>query len=438
MSEPAQFPPDITLAVDGDGVIRTAISAESLADELVDQWEGMRWSDTFAPDAAEQVSEAVRSVQREGESSCFTVSQRLPSGRELKLEYTTVKLAEQAGFVAIGKSVQEIVQLRTRLARVQREREQDYWKLREIETRYRGLLEASPESVVLVRVDNLRVVEANVAATKSLGLVPGAEFLPDLSEPDRNALGRLLEAARLNGRAPSIVLHLSDSRVSSLRAAMLTSEAGAFYLLQMTPLEDAGAGSPAEDSASYSLENFVWRLPDGFTVLDREGVVRYANLTFVDLVHAGIEGAVIGKNAKIWFNKPGTGLKVILDLVQRHGVVRSLRTTLETGLGMISEIEISAVGDQVDRPNFFGLIVRDVASHPRSRGVDSTFAFLERSIAGGSLETVVRSSVEAIERKRLVDSLTETGGNRTQAAKLLGISRQSLYSKLRKYNLPPA
>ena len=59
MSELAQFPPDITLAVDGDGVIRTAMSADALADESIDLWRGMRWADTVPPEAAAQVAKAV-------------------------------------------------------------------------------------------------------------------------------------------------------------------------------------------------------------------------------------------------------------------------------------------------------------------------------------------------------------------------------------------
>ena len=85
MNEPAQFPPDITLAVDGEGVIRTAVSAQTLSGEAFDQWRGLRWTDTVGPEAAEQVAKAVESAGREGESSCFTVAQRLPSGRELGL-----------------------------------------------------------------------------------------------------------------------------------------------------------------------------------------------------------------------------------------------------------------------------------------------------------------------------------------------------------------
>ena len=65
--------------------------------------------------------------------------------------------------------MQAISELRSRLELVQRGRERDYWKLREIETRYRALLDASSEAVALVRVSNQRVVEGNVATTKCLG-----------------------------------------------------------------------------------------------------------------------------------------------------------------------------------------------------------------------------------------------------------------------------
>ncbi len=133
MKELTQFPPDITLAVDGEGVIRSAVSAETLAGEALEQWRGLRWTDTIGPEAAKHVAKAVEFAGREGELSCFTVAQRLPSGRELTLEYTTVKLGKKAGFVAIGKSVEVISELKSRLAFVQKEREQDYWKLREIE-----------------------------------------------------------------------------------------------------------------------------------------------------------------------------------------------------------------------------------------------------------------------------------------------------------------
>ncbi|HSN03902.1 MAG TPA: sigma-54 dependent transcriptional regulator [Nitrospira sp.] len=51
------------------------------------------------------------------------------------------------------------------------------------------------------------------------------------------------------------------------------------------------------------------------------------------------------------------------------------------------------------------------------------------------LRTVVRDAVSQTERARIVDALKKTGGNRLRAAKLLKISRASLYNKLRDYDL---
>ena len=199
MTEQLRLRPDITLAVDGEGVIRSAVSAEALAGESLDQWRGLPWKDAVPSDLAKQVARVVENAQRSGESSCFTVNQKFPSGREVLLEYTTVNLGKKAGFIAIGKNLQATAELQSRLALVQQEREQDYWKLREIETRYRALLDASSEAVVLVRVTNLRIVEANAAATRLLGMVPGGEFFPELGERDRKALEAALESVRMKG-----------------------------------------------------------------------------------------------------------------------------------------------------------------------------------------------------------------------------------------------
>jgi len=51
------------------------------------------------------------------------------------------------------------------------------------------------------------------------------------------------------------------------------------------------------------------------------------------------------------------------------------------------------------------------------------------------LRSSVREAVSQAERARIVDALTRTGGNRVQAARLLKISRASLYNKLRLHSI---
>ena len=51
------------------------------------------------------------------------------------------------------------------------------------------------------------------------------------------------------------------------------------------------------------------------------------------------------------------------------------------------------------------------------------------------LRSATRGAVTQAERGRIVDALKKTGGNRLKAAKLLKISRASLYNKLRSYHI---
>jgi DNA-binding NtrC family response regulator len=51
------------------------------------------------------------------------------------------------------------------------------------------------------------------------------------------------------------------------------------------------------------------------------------------------------------------------------------------------------------------------------------------------LKELIRDAADIIEKMCIEAALRQTGNNRASAADLLGLSRQSLYLKLRRYNL---
>jgi len=55
--------------------------------------------------------------------------------------------------------------------------------------------------------------------------------------------------------------------------------------------------------------------------------------------------------------------------------------------------------------------------------------------AFGSLKVKVGKASEEIEKRSILEALSETGGRRDEAAKLLNISRKNLYNKMKKYSL---
>jgi transcriptional regulator PpsR len=433
--------PDITLTLDRKGVITdvapsASFKTEALDNETLDSWRGRSWSETIPSDGVARVAQAMKASIESGESYCFQVRQLFPGGRELPIEYTTVSLGDKSGVVAIGRSLEGLSELQSRLVATQKAREQDFWKLRDIESRYRALLDASNEAVALVRATTLRVIEANVMAARALGLVPGAEFLPGLAARDRKQLDVALEMVRSQGRAPSIVVHLNDRSRWTLTASFVTRESDAIFLLRMSILD----GEAEPQSEVCDLEQILFRFPDGFVIIDREGVILKANPAFLDLAQLGVESVAVGQSLGRWLSFPGEDLAAIQGHVQSRDRVRMLRCRLEGELGTVSEVEISAVGDRSRGFRHIGLLMRDVGS--RDFGLEQRGAAFEMGdLAGGlapphdSLEAVVRASVETIERRYIEEALARYSGNRTLASKYLGLSRQTLHVKLNKYKL---
>jgi two-component system, NtrC family, response regulator HydG len=60
---------------------------------------------------------------------------------------------------------------------------------------------------------------------------------------------------------------------------------------------------------------------------------------------------------------------------------------------------------------------------------------LTKGRSAGETECVSSESLEKIKKQRLMDALRKSGGNQSEAARILGISRTSVWNQLRKFNI---
>src|ERR1700759_724314 len=217
MSESNAPQPDVTLLLDMDGVIRGATLSPSMSKENIDGWLGRPWSEVVGA-AGEKIQRMMQDTRQRGISAFRQITQRFPSGLELPMEYTTVLLGGRAGLLAIGKNLQAVAELQARLISAQQTMERDYWKLRDVETRYRLLFDASNEAVLVLRASNLRIVEANPVALRALGLAGqkpesaiGREIVPQVAPQDSDALQAMLQRVREHGKAPGILVHFGGA-----------------------------------------------------------------------------------------------------------------------------------------------------------------------------------------------------------------------------------
>jgi len=426
--------------LDLEGVIQEVTLSNGVSGEAVAEWRGRPWVETVDDGGRGKVTRMVEDARASGISAFRQVTQRFPSGLELPMEYTTVRLGGKAGLIAIGRNLQAVAELQSRLIAAQQAMEQDYWKLREVETRYRLLFDASAEALLLLEADTLHVAEANPAAIRALGLGRGRALLAELAAAERERLQAMLLRVRQNGRAPGMVVHLGSEREAwTVRASLVTSDPGPMFLVQLAPASGAARASLPQLPEPVGFEAFFDRLPDACVVIDREGVIRRANRAFLDLVQLGAEGAVLGERLSRWLSRPGADLTVLLANLQRHGAVRLFSTGIQGELGGETAVEISAVGNHPGRPEAIALLLRDVsrrlAPAENTGNLQAAFAAIIEQTGKTSLRSLVKDAIGLVERHFITAALELADGNRTAASELLGLSRQGFYKKLAHYEM---
>ncbi|WP_420346293.1 transcriptional regulator PpsR [Pelagibius sp.] len=429
--------PDITLHLDMEGTIQRVSHSAAIPDSDVESLRGRAWSETVGDVGGDKIKHMLEDARDRGISAFRQLNQHFPSGLKLPIEYTAVRLGDNQGLVAIGRNLQAVAELQSRLVAAQQAMERDYWKLREVETRYRLLFDSSNEAVLLIRASTLHIVEANPVAIRALGVsAQGGEFLAEIAAKERQHFEDMLQRVRDQGKAPAVMIHMGQDQTPWLvRASLMTAGPGPMYLLQLSPVSAEAPASLVNDT--MPIADLIARVPDAFVVLDKQGTVLRTNQAFLDLVQAGSEAVVVGERLSRWLWRPGADLTVLLANIQLHGTVRLFSTTVHGDLGLETEVELSASGDRQGDPQHIGVLIRDVSrrlvNSTHGRELSTLVSTLTEQIGSTSLRDLVRDTVGVVERHYIESALELTNGNRTAAAELLGLSRQSLYAKLNRY-----
>ncbi len=429
--------PDITLRLDAAGIIEDVKLSGSLSNRSAADWIGRPWSETVLLESGAKVQRMIDDARDNGYSSFRQITQVFEEGTELPFEFTAIQPSGSTGLIALGKNLQFVAELQSRLMSAQRAMEQEYWKLRHIETRYRMLFDASGEAVVLIRAANMEIVEINPAGRSLLGHAgPGQSFLDSVPSSERDAVQTMFQRASEYGHAPALLVRTGSAQWV-IKATLITAEAGPLFMTRLS--EIGGPSQPFDTGSDMLVESLVDRLPDGFVVIETDGKITRSNNAFLEMVQAGAMTSVIGADIRQWLGRPGADLRVLLEQVRAHRVVGLFPTRISGRHGVSRDVEISAGGDRNHNPERVALIIRDVGQRltapvtdpaPSTASPDTIDAIGRRS-----LRELINDAVGKVERQSILSALELTRGNRSAAAELLGVSRQGLYSKMNRHNL---
>ena len=436
---------DVALIVDHDGIIRdVAFGSDELSNEGYAKWLGQPWVDTVTVESRPKVEALLRDAAANVATKNRHVNHTSSRGADVPILYSAVQVGGKDQVVAIGRDLRGIAALQRRLVEAQQSMERDYWRLRQVETRYRLLFQMASEPVMVIDATSERVAEANPAAAQLLGetatSIVGRAFLDCFDKDSMQAVVALLAGARSAGRADDVDVRLADGKSNFvLSGTLFRQEKASFFLIQFMPPEGDGA-HVAFPKTRVNLVKLVENAPDAFVATDLEGKVLAANAAFVELAQLVGEDQARGESLERWLGRPGVDLAVLIANLRQHGSVRLFATTVCGEHGATAEVEISAVSVPTGEQPCFGFTIRNVGRRLAndvgvSKELPRSVAQLTELVGRVPLKDIVRETTDLIERLCIEAALELTHDNRASAAEMLGLSRQSLYVKLHRYGL---
>jgi len=454
---------DITLVVDGAGLIcDTAFQSGQLLDDLDDSahWVGRPMEATVALDSRAKMAALLReTMMGQAQPKWHHINHLAPDGRSIPVLYCGMHIGG-GRVVVFGRDLRVMSALQQRLMNAQQSNERDYARLRDVEMRYRLLFQLSTEAVLILDPTKGRIIEANPAANAMFRTgtadVTGRPLSKLFGTDNLAALQSRMDGIRASDQSDDVPMQLAqDGPPVRVRMSLFRQENTTLLLMCITPVYTMPYVPVVPDDKAILLRA-VESAPDAFVVTDDHGDVISANAAFLEMVQLMHEDEVVGQPLERWIGESGVDLGVVTANLRRRGAIRCFRTTVRGEHGTMAQVEMSAVSTSDDERWVVGYAIRNVSArldmglqsspfYAGSQGIGAsakTGRQLTRSveqltelIGRISLRELVRESTEVIERLAIEAALELAHSNRTLAAEMLGLSRQSLYVKLRRYGI---
>ncbi|MGJ4885967.1 MULTISPECIES: transcriptional regulator PpsR [unclassified Bradyrhizobium] len=437
---------DIALALDADGNIQDlAFQQAGLPLELrnTDAWIGRSWQATVSEESQTKPELLLAEASQRKVSRWREVRYPAARGPDIPILFAVVAIKGAARFIAVGRDVRATAALQQKLIEAQVAIERDYSRMRNAESRYRILFQITAEPVLIVDAVSHRIVEANPAAAALLD--HGAanligKLFPDVLLLDDMAMSQSLSLAiRSQGKIERAKIRLDGGRDYLLDGTFFRQDNSSLFLLRFSP-QTSQPALPRTSDVNTQLVQFVESAPDGFVITDMDGRLLHANATFLQLAQIENMHQIMGETIDRWIGKSAIDFSVMLTNLRQHGSVKLFSSVVRGEHGSPVDVEISASTVGAPGQARLGFTIRNVG--PRISGDGGDHGYIPRSreqlaelIGRVPLKELVRETTDVIERMCIETALKLTGDNRATAAEMLGLSRQSLYVKLRRYGL---
>jgi len=435
---------DLTLIIDQSGAIEKVIDGSKPVAANTSSLVGKKWLDTVAIDSQPKVNALLKTLEDQDEQKWRQVNQEIDGANSLPIQFSTIFFPKQNKLVAIGKDLSSISVLQQKLVESQQEIERDYANLHAIQNRYLQLFNSIDQAYLILDSQTLKIIEVNKSAGFLVGdlkKIQGKLFVNLFPAKDHEALQTYLLESKSGILQSSFQTTLENLKENvEISSSLLREGNQNICLVSIKPKsQTANLGTVNEQAAllSQAMEDFQ----DGFIVCSSNGVILTTNNTFVSMSQSTQKESVLGKSLEIWLGRASIDLKILLGTVREHGSIKDYASTITADDGSSPiDVRISAAGFNSAKLSLVAIGIHQVskasnqpADKPDNLGKNAKE--LTQLVGKVPLKQIVTETTDIIEKLCILAALDLTMSNRASAAELLGLSRQGLYIKMRRFGI---
>ncbi|WP_170130429.1 transcriptional regulator PpsR [Afifella marina] len=427
---------DLAVVVGEDGIVSDiSHNLDSVSGNEVVQWRGRPIEDLVTASSRTRLRKLINSARQGREAERVDISHPLEGGGDLPFRYSALRIDGTNQVVLIGRDLRLVVELQSRLLAHARSIEQHARSLRQAEAHYRLLFETVSEAIIVIDADNGKVREANTQAAMLLGLpgkaLSGRKFTALFRSRQRPDVEAMLQAVGEAGEPLTVEVE-AEGRVSLSAEAFRAGDLQ-LVMVQIAPVKEATA--PESD-----LVALVRNAPEAVILANEDGKIVWVNETFLTLAGVPFAANAAGHHLDEFLSWSGLTQDVLLQNVRRHGRLQNLSGVIGGRDGEAVAVRFSALTLPEGTTPGYGFVMRPLTPGETQTGVESSDLVravenLVEMIGYTPMKDLVRDTTDVIEKMCIEAALNLTGNNRTVAARVLGLSRQTLYLKMNRFGL---
>jgi len=422
---------DIAVMIDLKGSIKSVLvnQSEQYYGDL-SHWEGKNITKFLTMDSVPKLERALDKLNS-GQTILHSIELNHQDNAkwQFPVRYNAHLVGQNDNILLLGRDLRSISETQQQLVKAQIAVEKSHEERKEYDAHYRSIFSTANEPIFVLDAKTAKIRQANPAACILLGedidALLSETFGKFVAFKDKKDLTDKMAKAAMSKTALRIIISHNGQDTEASLHPVIYRASGQQVLLVRLNLDKNQAN--LNDLLSQNLIDLYKNGTDGIVFTNASGVISFVNESFLGLGD--------------FLSKGQIDLAVMLENVQRVGQMRIYSTDLKNDFGLKTAVEVSMSQIANNTSKQVSFVIREISRaeppgpiRPAIASNDNNPSIAEL-VGSASLKEIVAETTDVIEKICIQTAVETTNNNKAAAAEMLGLSRQSLYVKLHKYDL---